>query len=301
MKTTVMLQKPKKKKDEANKYFFHSFVGSIVYGHGELEGVSPKISLIAGLLSDTLFMVVCGKLLLVVTCIGNGFGETVLMINSEVVCWEGEHQLIAALSLIAFGFYLPLSAMIAPMLVETKVELGKDGKPKKDVNFVKPFLSMVVVSKCVLLVAGTFFGKNDPVTTVISSGFVFVVLFILSAYWATQPSVLQDKYGMGEPCWPPFINVWRSLIFAGGALGCLTAIIAQESPDTFGGDAKFALLFAFLFVLYVGGYTWYKKWRKRVDALEEQAKRLAENTRAAKEQEFNTKVISLKNGVWSWS
>jgi len=84
-------------------------------------------------------------------------------------------------------------------------------------------------------------------------------------------------------------------------LGCLTAIIAQRNPGTLSGDAKFALLFAFLFALYIGGYFWYQRWKKKVNRLEDQAKRIAENTRAAKEQEFNTKVIALKNGVWSWS
>src|SRR4051812_10500665 len=98
------------------------------------------------------------------------------------------------MSLIAFSFYLPLAAMIAPMLVESTSEPATPATPaaapaasgglsasigpksdaeeedekkakdekakqqlaakKKDVIYVQPFLSMITVSKCMLLVAG---------------------------------------------------------------------------------------------------------------------------------------------------
>jgi hypothetical protein len=45
---------------------------------------------------------------------------------------------------------------------------------KKDVSYVKPFLSLVTVSKCLLLVAGSFFGRDDPETTVVTTAIIMV-------------------------------------------------------------------------------------------------------------------------------
>lgn len=33
-------------------------------------------------------------------------------------CWEGAHAIKAAVSLIAFSYYMPLSIMVSPMLTE---------------------------------------------------------------------------------------------------------------------------------------------------------------------------------------
>ncbi len=122
---------------DANELFFHSFVGSIIYGHGELNGVTKLISKIVGLLSDTLFMVICSKLLLVLTCLPYPDDPSkqylqMKISGSPVTCWEGEHRLLACLSLIAFGFYLPLSAMIAPMLMEADEDAAKHRDEKAE-------------------------------------------------------------------------------------------------------------------------------------------------------------------------
>ncbi len=67
---------------------------------------------------------------------------------------------MALVSMICFSYYLPLSAMIAPMLVESdqpdpqQQQQGQQGqaanpKKKKDVNYVKPFLSVITVCKVI--------------------------------------------------------------------------------------------------------------------------------------------------------
>lgn len=90
----------------------------------------------------------------------------------------------ATLSLIAFSYYVPLSTMIAPMLVsaaEEAVTAGNNSNSNNNSNhssrnqgrqrdsetgpgtrvlYIKPFLSMIAISKCVLVVVSFFFGDG---------------------------------------------------------------------------------------------------------------------------------------------
>jgi hypothetical protein len=273
----------------ANELWFFSFCGSIIYGHGELRGVPKAAAALAALLSDTLFLVVCSKVLLVLTCTG---APPVLLVNEGVACWAGPHRALAVLAMTSFAVYLPLSAMIAPMLVESEEPpapdgsqarlVGEGGAPKKDVAFVKPFLSIIVVAKCVLLVAGTFFGKDDPRTVVTATALLMAALFAVTTAWALQPvrasflhaesarrsrrrGSLVDKISasaLGEPAQPPGINIFRALSFLGGVWGAIVALIALEFPDALGGDAKYALLLAGLAVLASAGALWYRAWKR---------------------------------------
>jgi hypothetical protein len=77
----------------ANDIFFHSFIGSIVYGHGLVKNVSSFVSNIVALLSDTLFLIICSKLMAVFTCINPTDSQpALLLIDPTMVCWEGDHQ-----------------------------------------------------------------------------------------------------------------------------------------------------------------------------------------------------------------
>ncbi len=307
----------------ANELFFHSFVGSIIYGHGELKGVTPAINLVVGVLSDTLFMVVCEKLLLLVTCteptdaVG---GVSYLQINPSIECWtSSEHQLLAVLCLIGFGFYLPLSAMIAPMLMEADAEAaeaaaakekkkkaaaekaakaaaknGAGGKPvppappkpgqpalteaeiaakeaadelasKKDVVMVKPFLSIITVSKCLMIVLATYFGRNGVEATILSQLFIMLALAVITMRWSvlTHAEFELGRVGLAEPCLPPAVNVWRVYIFIGGAAGALCAAIAYHFKDSFGGskaDNRMALLWCVMAATAVPFVLWYRRW-----------------------------------------
>jgi hypothetical protein len=42
----------------------------------------------------------------------------VLFADPSIQCWEGRHKLLGAMCLVAYAFYVPLSIMIAPMLME---------------------------------------------------------------------------------------------------------------------------------------------------------------------------------------
>lgn len=54
--------------DLANSFFFHSFAGAIIYGHGVLKGVSKVLSAAAALLSEALFLIVVTQLLSTLKC-----------------------------------------------------------------------------------------------------------------------------------------------------------------------------------------------------------------------------------------
>jgi len=143
------------------------------------------------------------------------------------------------------------------------LKLNKKRIQKKDIQYIKPFLSVIAVSKCILLVSGTFFGKKNPLIVVISSFCTWTTLFIISFIWAIQSSDSpRDQFGMGEPCWPPFINIWRSLTFAGGSLGAIYALLAYIK--FFSAATATVLVGLTLGILFIMGLIWYKIWIYRV-------------------------------------
>ena len=104
--------------------FEFCFLSCSSYGHGVLKDVSQRMVSIVTVLSSTLFLVVCGKLVLVLSCKeseDNSAGPFVLMLDERVMCWQGMHPHAAAAALIAFGFYVPLCAVVAPLLREPEV------------------------------------------------------------------------------------------------------------------------------------------------------------------------------------
>lgn len=166
----------------ANDCFFYSFVGSIIYGHGDIKNISRGMSVAVSLLSDVLFIIVTQKLMLVLTCEYPTGGDSppFLKIDPDILCWEGEHTRLASASLVAFSYYLPLSTMIAPMFAEAP---APDGSRSKDISFAKPFLSIITVSKCILLVAITFFSNQDIVASVSISFVVSFALTMVTLVW----------------------------------------------------------------------------------------------------------------------
>lgn len=265
--------------------FFHSFIGSIVYGHGEVRHVSSFVSNMVALLADTLFLIVAGKLMAVFTCTVPSANEPArLLIDQRVICWEGDHQLLACLSLIAFAYYLPLASMISPMLVESDnapaeeaASVAAGGQTvaqkvgKKDVSFATPFLSMIIVSKCLLQVSSFFFGKQDPIVTVVSSMVVSLGLIVVTGVWISRShsTLFRSKswYAAGSfqqfqfihvspPCTPDSIGIFRMISFGGGVVGSIVAIIAYSMPDALGGDRKYEALAVIAFVFIVVGLVW---------------------------------------------
>lgn len=310
--TSLVDVKPtmKEAKDAAADYFFFSFVGAIVYGHGELRNVSKCTSRVVSVLADSLFLIVCGKLVLVLTCTaGNDLTPPVMMIDGTMECWTGAHQKLACLSLVCISFYVPLCALIGPMLASpgedkeaakknvTKRKLkgvaaccvamvtcnigdccesckcpcenpcadccckrpeGGDEKKESDIAFVRPFVSLTVVSKCCLLVGSTFFGLDSAYGLVITTLFVSLFLAMITAVWGWNG---HSKHGLAEPCAPVGITIWRSLSFMVAVLGSIIALLAVSMPTVFGGDVQLALLLVACLGCIVYGLVW---WRQMV-------------------------------------
>ncbi len=91
--------------------FFNSFTGAIVYAHGTPKNLSKGVRIIVALLSDMLFAVVCVHLLQMLACDYSSW-PPVLRSNRDMECWVGEHRPLAAIALVAFSLYVPLSIMI---------------------------------------------------------------------------------------------------------------------------------------------------------------------------------------------
>ncbi len=88
----------------AKMFYFHSFVGTIIYGHGMLKNVNKFSCKVVSLLSDTLFLIICEKLLLTLSCMDID-GIYYLSIDNNIICWSNTHQFYATINLILIGFY----------------------------------------------------------------------------------------------------------------------------------------------------------------------------------------------------
>ena len=249
----------------ANKLFFHSMFGAIMYGHGVLHRVHPLVQTVTGLLADALLLLVCNKLLTIVTCTSAG----VVQVLPSMQCWTGSHAVLASCALIAFSFYLPLSSMIAPMLTvkglaadqeaartaaaevkkakrvqhakmtaeekQAAAEAKQDAEaepeaPVVKVQFVQPFLSLVAVGKCVMVVGSNFFGGGTQLALVIASAALCFGLLAATVWW----SYVARPFSAGRPASHGFVppspvvvvtNV-RMLGFAGGVAGAIVGAIA---------------------------------------------------------------------------
>ena len=60
----------------------------------------------------------CLRLLQALACDYKVAAVPVLVADPAIVCWQGRHRYLAAAALTALCFYVPLSIMVAPMLME---------------------------------------------------------------------------------------------------------------------------------------------------------------------------------------
>ena len=97
----------------AGEYFFHSFTGSVVYGHGTPRNISKVLRLVVMILSDALFMVVVVHLLQMLVCdYPSGGGEAFVVAAPKYACWKGDHAAMSIVALVAYSVYAPLSIML---------------------------------------------------------------------------------------------------------------------------------------------------------------------------------------------
>ena len=99
-------------KDDAKDYFFFSFTGSIVYGHGKPNTISSYFRTIVSLITDGLFLVINLRLLDVLAC-DYSTDIPYLLADEKIECWNGRHSVLAVCALISYAYYVPLSIMVS--------------------------------------------------------------------------------------------------------------------------------------------------------------------------------------------
>eukprot|EP01083_Nonionella_stella_P023362 64645_1 len=238
LKTYGRLKYIQRNDSKAQMFYFHSFVGTIIYGHGTLENVGKCSSKIVSVLSDALFLGICEKLLLVNVC----DEESNLWIQSDVKCWRDQHQIYCVFNLILIGYYIPIATMISPMFMEEDgdeeedeqdTEYNKDNpttKWKKFVSFsnttrfVKPFVSLLTVSKCFMLIGAVFISGGAPFGTIVCEGITMVALLCYTLWWSISNLKL---YGLtqNEPGFPFGVSLIRSLGFLVGLTSCVIELL----------------------------------------------------------------------------
>lgn len=240
------------KQAAANKFFFHSFVGTITYGHGEMKGVSCFVKLAVSTLSDALFLIVCANLLRPLTC-------------TDDSCWTGPHSTLAALSLVALSLYVPLCAMIGPLLSESR----EGPYNPRDITIAQPFLSVVTITKFLLLLFVQFFFADDVRASPIASVLVCALMLGGMIFWTLRTgssllnSTLSPVSGLFLPINPPVLSIWKTLSFAAGVWGGIVAVVFASLATAAKPNTSLIVLFIGLVVLLVGGLIWSRVWSAR--------------------------------------
>ena len=222
-------------KDEAKDSFFFSFTGAIVYGHGKPNNISKKMRMVVSILSDALFLVISMQLLTALACDFDGVDtEATLRVKESVVCWEGEHALLATLSLMAYAFYVPLSIMITPMLLEVPSSDDKATPKDEGVAFLKLYLMTINVVKSVMLVVAVLGPQTISalvMTTTVSS---FLLGGITISWFSKQDISSLPYFAAIHPCNMAFINYWKAASYTTSVVSALVVVsfhVLEDSTD----------------------------------------------------------------------
>eukprot|EP01083_Nonionella_stella_P004662 13544_1 len=247
-----------KTRARAHQFYFHSFVGAIVYGHGKLKNVSKITSKVVSVLSGAMFIVICQKLVLILSCDG-----AYSRVDTDQQCWVGKHKIYATSALILLGYYIPICVMISPMFAEDAVdsneheqdelEEGNHADDDKEtsfwsltntVEFVSPYLSALTLSECVMLVTAQFVAKGSLFGLILSQIMIMVFLLIFTSRWAVSNLYL---YGLtnNEPGFPFSASMIRSFGYLCGFVACCIQILYAANVI----DYTISLLFTWISVV----------------------------------------------------
>ncbi|ETO04236.1 hypothetical protein RFI_33164, partial [Reticulomyxa filosa] len=249
------------RRDDARNQYFHSFVGTIIYGHGYLKSVNSSISMIMRILCDTFFLSVCDKLIMLLCCTDDGY----LRIDESIVCWKDRHLKIGTCALILLAYYIPFSVMVAPMLVENENDNNNstDGVAyyslTSTIEFIKPYLSVVTLSKSFMLISTQLISQGKIVGTVVSQLIACVSLFAITMLWSWNNLNVEKYSSVNKPSFPYGVNIIKAIAFLAGAVGCVIELLFYygKLPHAFGiihfdannADVELLLFFVLLAAL----------------------------------------------------
>ena len=263
-------------KDEAKDSFFFSFTGAIVYGHGKPNNISKRMRLFVSLLSDTLFLVISMQLLTVLACdtVPDSGGErATLRAKESVECWEGEHALLSTCAMMAYAFYVPLSIMITPMLLEAPSTDSKDKPKEEGVAFLKLYLMTINVVKSVMLLVAVL-GPQDISTLVLATALSSLLLGGITVAWYSKQDLSSLPYSSSvHPCNMAFINYWKAASYTTSVVSAVIVVIFHSLQHTsaFVSERSLTdtLLTAWVCIAAVYASLYYQhykrvKWRREV-------------------------------------
>jgi hypothetical protein len=290
-----MLMKSIDDKDKAKDSFFFSFTGSIVYGHGKPNNISDKLRLVVSVLSDALFLIISIQLLQAISCDYGSDGDDnnsfpTLRSDSSLRCWEGSHSVLATVALSCYGFYVPLSIMITPMLLEAPKQNSGNGDTVVDpgVSYLKLYLMTINVVKSVMLLVGVL-GPQIVVTVVISSTIASFVLGGVTYLWFQWNNQRHDGFKIKppptslshlsstsskslyaaeiHPCNIAFINYWKAASYTAAVTSSVIVLIASRlDQDRFPlSTLTYTLIITWAVVILVFSAMYYRFYRSTSD------------------------------------
>ena len=296
-------------KDKAKDSFFYSFTGSIVYGHGKPNNISSKLRLLVSILSDALFLIISLQLLQVVSCEyhnnndnnnnnNNDDNYSTLRGNSSIRCWEGHHSILATIALSCYAFYVPLSIMITPMLLEAPKKDPTNGETLVDpgVSYLKLYLMTINVVKSIMLLVGTL-GPQIVFTAVISSTIASFILGGITYLWfqrnnhklnsnfkylnnfnqnnqnhsksnsKSNSNSLSIYSADLHPCNIAFINYWKAASYTASVTSAIIVLIAYRMDKTSFpvSSLTYSLIITWIIVIIVFGVLYYRFYRSTSD------------------------------------
>ena len=243
-------------KEAAQNAYFYSFIGCVIYGHGSLKNVSKITSVVISILSNSLFLPVTQKLILILSC----NDDNKLIIDTNVTCWTDKHQLYALISLILIGYYVPLSSMISPIFDEiiTKETNNKCISFVDTIIFLKPFLSLIVVFKFIMLICSSLIvNKNLIVYFIIIQAIIMLIFCLIILKWSMN-NIKSNGLLNCEPCFPFSISILKCIGFLSGFFGCIIELIKYYHPsNTFINNNHFiTLIISILASTFIGFIIW---------------------------------------------
>lgn len=220
------------KKDAAS-MFFNTLTGSIVYAHGKPKQVPQNIKRIVLLLADAAFLSITFQLLQSLACEWDeGKQKSLLQIDKSVECWTGNHAVMASIALICLSYYIPLSVMLAPVLVATQQEkraekLKGSNSLSNPVTFTRPYLMIISTTKIILLCFAVFLPGWKASTT--ASSVISLVLCLLTLLWINKHP--PELYSDPQPCSIPMIASLKLLGYSLAVLSNILSLLASSFPQ----------------------------------------------------------------------
>lgn len=238
---------------------------SLTSGHGKPNNISDKMRLVVSILSDALFLIISLQLLQVLACDFDDNSSTYsLRADDSITCWEGQHKILAMLSLICYAFYVPLSIMITPMLLEAPRKASEDGSDSAGgagggVKYLKLYLMSINVIKSVMLLV-TVMGPQVVSTSVISTTVASLTLGSLTLVWFQSHEVEGKHYSVElQPCNISFINYWKAASYTAAVTSAIVVVIAHNMVDSFSSSSlTYALCICWIVIIASFSYASYQ-------------------------------------------